>query len=236
MNELVYPTAAQLKGIERKTLQSIQKMGCLKKSFATLVLAANQNYANLDPDRGGLDFSTSFEVQTAKACRRIDVGALITVDGKNRYQSVSYFLAIGSDCNFKGHILRKLHFDFESPTRRNPKEIKPSVHMQICGNLTPSMAQAGYTDQHLEKHFPWFEKPRVPSMPFSLALLLDWLFLEFCDTPEINQVVNDGEWRNLVREVENELLAPFFEGCHEFLRNKKRDGLFLANLFYGTQS
>jgi hypothetical protein len=235
MSGLVYPTPTQLKSLERKTLQSIQKMGCLKKSFGTLVLAANQNCTNLDPKRGGLDFSTSFEVHTAQERRRVDIGALINVDEKNCYEAVSYFFAIGKDCQAQGHILRKLHFDFENPTRRNPKEIKPSMHIQVGGKLTPSMARAGYTNQHLENHFPWFEKPRIPSIPFSIALLLDWLFLEFCDTPEINEVIQAGEWRNLVRDVENELLGPFFQGCHDFLKNPKRDGLLLANLFYGLQ-
>ncbi len=208
-------------------------MGCLKKDFSNLVLAAQQNYSHLDPKRGGLDFAANFEVFTSNQRRRVDVGAKIEVDAKNRYESVSYFFAIGSDTLAKDHILRKLHFDFEAPENRNVNECKPSIHMQICGELTPSMAHAGYTDKHLQNHFPWFEKPRVPSIPFSLALLLDWLFLEFSNTPEVNEVVKNGQWRNMVLETENQLLRPYFEDCHQYLRNPNRDGLFFANYLYG---
>jgi hypothetical protein len=236
MVALGYPNPVDLKGIERMTLSVLQKMGCLKKDFADLVTAAQKNYQNLDPKRGGFDFSSSFEVVSDQTRRRVDIGAIIEVDSRNQYERVSYFCAIGSPSATKDNILRKLHFDFEAPEKRNVGECKPSVHMQICGKLTPSMALAGYTSKHLENHFPWFEKPRVPSIPFSLALLLDWLFLEFLNTPEVNQVANDGQWRNLVLEVENKLLVPYFDGCNKFFQNSKRGELFFANYLYGLKS
>jgi hypothetical protein len=236
MAALAYPNPTDLKAIELMTLSVIQKMGCLKKDFADLVSAAQMKYQNLDPKRGGFDFSTSFEVDSDKTKRRVDIGALIEVDGRNQYERVSYFFSIGCPAAAKDNILRKIHFDFEAPEKRNLSECKPSIHMQVGGKLTPSMATAGYTSQHLDNHFPWFEKPRVPSLPFSLALLLDWLFLEFLNTPEVNQVVNDGQWRSLVLNVENTLLKPYFEGCNKFFQNPKRPELFFANYCYGLKA
>jgi hypothetical protein len=130
--------------------------------------------------------------------------------------------------------MRKIHFDYERAAIRNHSEAKPTIHMQVCGELLPQLRQLGYRSSDLQSWFPWLEKPRVPTLPVSLALLLNWLLLEFQSDPIAQRIVKNREWRNLVARAEREILGPYFEACATFFQAPAQNdsNLFVESVLY----
>jgi hypothetical protein len=118
-----------------------------------------------------------------------------------------------------------MHFDYESAAYRDVCEPKPSAHLQICGKLSPDHLRAGYTEMRLKGMYPTWEKPRIPLPPTSLALMLNWLLLEFQNDPASQGILNSPEWRNWVAQAERTMLVPYFKAATTFLAsaaNKKK--------------
>ena len=113
-------------------------------------------------------------------------------------------------------IVRKVHFDYEPIAFRNPAEPKPSAHMQMCGNFSRHHLKAGYAEVRLRGMYPGWEKPRIPLPPTSLALILNWLLLEFQSDPASQGILNSPTWRNWVAEAERKVLLPYFESRQAF--------------------
>jgi hypothetical protein len=134
--------------------------------------------------------------------------------------------------NPQAGILRKIHFDYEPVENRQSYEIKPSVHLQICGKLNQHLTNAGFKQEHLEPHGPAFEKPRVPCFPVSIALLVHWLMLEFSGFPEARRIINNRHWQAKVKMAEALLLKPFFYSSSEFFKSTSTS-LFLNSWVYG---
>jgi hypothetical protein len=134
--------------------------------------------------------------------------------------------------------MRKVHFDFEHKSSRNDEEPKPTNHMQVCGELLPQLRKLGYRGVDLRNWFPWLEKPRVPTIPVSLALLLNWLLVEFQSDLNAQKIVKNKEWRNLVARAEREVLAPWFQECSDFFQapGQNESKLFTDSILYETQS
>src|SRR6218665_195987 len=91
------------------------------------------------------------------------------------FLSYSVMISQGADDALK--IPRKFHFDFE-PASQRQAEPKPTFHLQLCGELSAHHIQSGITQEQIAHLWPAWSKPRVPAPPTSLALVLNWLFIE----------------------------------------------------------
>ena len=220
----MFLTLEAIRKLERETLQVIDRIGEFNE-FGELVALARQHRTILSGDRGPIDLgfravmNLRFRGDTAAANTRraVYVGALVepTTDGRHIAQS-SYSLTICRGENKRAPILRKLHFDYEPVERRGSQECKPSMHMQVCGKLMPLLEKAGYRTEDLKSWSPWLEKPRIPGMPMSLALVLNWLLLEFDTDANAASILRNKDWRSLVIHAEQEVLAPYFKSCAGF--------------------
>jgi hypothetical protein len=109
--------------------------------------------------------------------------------------------------------------------------------MQVCGKFSQHHLDAGYTEQRLKALYPRWEKPRVPVPPTSLALMLNWLLLEFQSDPASQAVLRSPAWRACVSRAERTVLGPYFAGAHQFLTSTaNRNRRFLQAHLYGIES
>jgi hypothetical protein len=222
----VYPDIATIRNLERETLQQILRISEFGR-LSELQAAASTGLANINDQRGGVDVHLGFALdirlrgdrQGKAVSRRIDVGALVEVSAdKKTVSNASYSLLICRRANPESSpIVRKVHFDYESFALRNQDEPKPTAHLQICGKLSPHHLKAGYTVTRLNGLYPAWEKPRFPLPPTSIALILNWLLLEFQTDPASQGILNSPAWRNFVARAERAVLTKYFSEATKFL-------------------
>lgn len=238
----MYPTLADLRSLEKTTL----KMFCEIGEFARLgglQADANAAAAAVNEYKGPINVHLAFTLdirlradrKKTQVRRRVDVGALVqpTPDNKS-IQNATYSLLICRNAEpTASPIVRKFHIDYEPAKFRNLAEPKPSVHMQFCGNLSPQHLAAGYTELRLQPLYPHFEKPRLPLPPTSLALMVNWLLLEFQSDPASQAVLRNPSWRAHVAKAERTVLAPYYTAATQFLTGagSAHKGFFQAHLY-----
>jgi hypothetical protein len=220
-----------IRELETRTLQVIDHTGEFS-AFGDLVELAHTYRTILSAPRAPIqlafratmDLKFRGDTNTANTRRAVYIGALVvpSADG-TKIERSSYSLTVCKGERRRSPILRKLHFDYEPAHNRAPGECKPSMHIQVCGTLMPLLKEAGYTDDDLRAWSPWLEKPRIPSMPMSLALMLNWLMLEFPSDATAASVLRNPEWRNHVIDAERIVLGPYFESCAEFFKARGRN-------------
>jgi hypothetical protein len=235
----MYPTAVEVRTLEKRTLRCITEISEFGR-LPELRSAASSQVSKIDEYRGPLNIHLGFilDIPDDRASRalprRVDIGALVEVaQDQKSITNASYSLVICRKADpAKSSILRKLHFDYE-PIAFRKAEPKPSMHMQVCGLLSRHHIAAGYRELSLQALYPWFEKPRVPSPPTSVALLLNWLLLEFQSDLAAQNILKNPRWRVLVAEAERQLLRPYYESAARFLKSAAdRDKRFLQNHLY----
>jgi len=230
----MYPTLNALRGLEWRTLKTISEMGEFV-GFYDLYNMAKGYRTLFREDRGNVDIHVNLlleirlradKTKTLKK-RRVDIGVLVIASEDDRQiKRASYGLIIcAKDDPKTSSIVRKVHFDYESAGSRNTAEAKPSVHMQVCGQYSHHHISAGYRQSVLKQWFPSFEKPRIPSMPMSLAVLLNWLMLEFQTDRTAIAILKHPRWRALVAEAERTTLLPYYKAATEFLASAGKKGL-----------
>lgn len=223
----MYPSLEDLRSLERATLRRITEIGEFSKLGEVQEVAEGAARA-IDEKRGGVNVNLAFTLdirlrgerrRRLPVPRRIDVGALIEPSPDSKaVRRATYSLIICRYANpASSPIVRKAHFDYEPADCRNPAEPKPSVHMQMCGNLSPHHLRAGYNEIRLRSLYPTWEKPRIPLAPTSLALMLNWLFLEFQSDSNSQAILKSPLWRTLVAQAERAVLLPYFEAATTFL-------------------
>jgi len=217
---------ATIRTLERDTLRQITQISEFGR-LGELQAAASAGLAWINDQRGGVDVHLGFSLdirlrgdrQGKAVARRIDLGALVEVSSdKKTVSNASYSLLI---CRYadpvSSPIVRKVHFDYESLAVRNHSEPKPMAHLQICGKLSPHHLKAGYSSNRINGLYPAWEKPRFPLPPTSIALLLNWLLLEFQTDPASQGILNSPTWRNLVARAERAMLTKYFSEATRFL-------------------
>jgi hypothetical protein len=231
-----------IRALERDTLQVIDRIGEFNE-FGELAELARQHRTILGGDRGAINlgFRTVMNLRfrgdtvNANTRRAVYVGALVVPEaGGAEIAHSSYSLTICKGENRRAPILRKLHFDYEPLARRALSESKPTMHIQVCGKLMPLLEAAGYKTEDLRTWSPWLEKPRIPGMPMSLALLLNWLMLEFESDPTAVRILRNSEWTALVARAEHIVLGPYFASCAGFFsaRGKNKGKAFVQSHLY----
>ena len=238
----MYPSLATIRTLEKDTLRRITQIGAFGK-LGQLHTAANIAQASIN-ERGGeinvhLGFTLDIRLRGDRGgkavSRRIDLGALVqAAPDKKSVRNASYSLLICRYANpAKSPIVRKMHFDYEPVAYRKVTEPKPSAHMQVCGKFSPDHLKAGYTEMRLQGMYPRWEKPRIPLPPTSLALMLNWLLLEFQDDPASQGILNSPEWRKWVAHAERTMLVAYFKAATKFLeRNANKEQVFLQTHLY----
>lgn len=174
--------------------------------------------------RLGFSFDSSLDIQVdGKNDCKIHVVAAISADAKEQYENVSYHLVVAKK-NPSPEILRIFHFDY------NPKanvSDHPYFHMQYGGDMSPKLSDI-YTDNYNS----WLSFPRIVYKPMSLALLMHFAFVNFKDD-QIDKILNDSCWRNIVKENEEYLWKSYFENTMKYLANEERG---LVNEYFCGQS
>jgi hypothetical protein len=219
----MHTSSKDLFDLEKKTLKQIYQVS----EFARLgdIHGQAQSAANTIRPNGVIDIHLSFLIagglradRRLSRKRRFDVSATVTPIS-TRISTASYAVIIcdGEDPATSA-VLRKFHFDFESYDGRNLEEAKPTTHLQICGKFSQHhLDNLNYTEQKIAHWFPEFEKPRIPIAPTSLALVLNWIFLEFQAVQEVSILLRNPRWKSMVYEAEQTILKPYYESASKFL-------------------
>ena len=209
-----YPKPLDLKRNERKTLDYLRNQPNVQQDFGELASRARNTYYQISDDKSlklsPIDFNAEMAIEIERRKKKVFVGAIIkTHKKKNRYeyQLVSYLLAI---CN-GSELIRKFHFDYAFEKVGQNQSV-PIFHLQYGGKLSPYMKQKGIDDGKIE---PWLSSPRLNFPPITLALLLDVVFSEF-RTVETNRIVEDPQWRSLVKRNEELVMIPYFSNILRF--------------------
>ena len=221
-----YPSPEKLKENELATLQYIKDSGVFWEYYSTLASDASLSFFKFQKAYS-LNFASSLEICLDRKSGKMGVAHvgsdIITKD--DRYEQVSYSLAICSKDNER--LLRRYHFDYALPDvmRRQPH---PVFHLQYAGGLFGHLKAHRVEHEHIDS---WLSEPRLFFIPISLALLINVVFKEFPDRNGIN-VIERGEWRELIKKIEKLFLFPYFRCCHNFMNTINNLGKLLTNDFY----
>lgn len=135
------------------------------------------------------------------------------IDINRTKAKITYCLVIGHRPNGKPTILRKVHFDIETVPETEPK---PIGHFQFDGGWPKGLEQFGYDQVAYEQSVTQVEKPRIPCLPPTFALLAHWAFLEYQSTiPDLKKFIHSPAWISCIRKTERAVLAKYFEHGHD---------------------
>lgn len=222
-----HPTSLAFKKNEVDTLEVIYTRKLLK-NFTDLETKIHYTYFNFK-DKSRLNtidfaFHADFDMTVERKVHKIIIGAVISGD----YNIASYFLAIcGKDKSL--NLIRKFHFDYAHP-RISTKQPVPIFHMQYGGKLSSEMAKLGISDKKID---PWLSLPRLNYPPINLALLLDVTFCEF-RTKETEDVIENPDWKNLIKKNEELLVRPYHSSINDFASSGNYNSTHLIRDFcYG---
>jgi hypothetical protein len=182
-------------------------------------------------NEGTLNANVSFEARAPRAStsdpmHQIELGVQIT---PGTTSVATYFFVIGRPDGNSRRCLRKLHFDRD--VTLNSPEPKPMMHMQLGGGIPACLT--GYAANAFDHLDPKFEKPRIPCLPKSFALLTHLALLEYHSTDErLSNFVFDPRWTSVVRQSEDAILKPHFEFCHQWMGRADNKSRSLLNYFY----
>lgn len=231
---------SQLKKLEHDAIQTICTQGPFFR-LNTLNQAAlgAQTKVNSGP-KTPIDVSLSFTLPTrlredaghSAIERAFHVGGIVCPGENDEIAHLSYSVLICKDAHPGKHVARKFHFDYEPASGRSD-ESKPTFHLQLCGELSRHHAAVGYTEDDISHLLPAWSQPRVPAQPMSLALVLNWLFIEFGRDPSVSAARLNPRWQSLVRDTERTILKPYFDACSAFLAAARHeDDSFYSALLY----
>jgi hypothetical protein len=169
----------------------------------------------------------------ANATHFIELGVQIT---PGNHPLVTYFFAIGQQSGLSTREgLRKLHFDLEYSF--GVREAKPRSHLQIAGRFPAPLGEVGYETNAFDHLRPDLDKPRVPCLPESFALLAHLALLEYHSTdPSLEKFVHSPEWLRVVTAAESEVLKPYFEHGQHWLTSAAMAKCSFLSDSYGFSS
>ena len=160
----------------------------------------------------------------------IDLGAQIILGSPSL---VTYFFAIGEkDSSQRRKMLRKVHFDLNDAVYS--EEPKPTFHLQLAGGASPPLLASGYENAAFDHLLPRLEKPRIPCLPQSFALLVHLAFLEYHSTDEaLAAFMKSRGWLSVVTDAEATVLGPYFKHANTWLISTANQKRSLFSHFYG---
>lgn len=227
-----YPSPSELIDNEISTLESLKNDSVLAAWKIGLVSDADNAYYRARTS-SSFNFDSSFEINVDNKPGTAFIGGkIIPSNDGNRYNLITYYLAICRNEGGNNKTLRKFHFDYAEP-KSSYRQPHPVFHFQQPGKLTHAMIEAGCDIEHLD---PWLSEPRLPYRPMSLALLINLIFIEFPEE-KTDKCIKRKEWRSLIKINEELLLYPYYEQCYRFVDRSKKGVIkgqsrLLTNDFY----
>ena len=229
-----------LKTLELEAIKAIRTEGEFGR-LNTLRNAAMGTQINTAAAKAPVNLHLSFTLPTklredpgrATVDRSFHVGCYAEMGRKDEISHLSYSVLIGQEAHPSKLVARKFHFDFEPAAFRNTAEPKPTFHLQMCGKLSEHHISDGYTEEDIKHLLPSWSQPRIPAQPMSLALILNWLFIEFGHDITVRNARINNRWRNIVKSAERVILKPYYMACAEFLdNNANNDDSFFSKKIY----
>lgn len=237
-------TLSSLKKLDQRALRTIGTDGPFGRLNSLMGAASCAHIA--PKSKAPVDIHLSFTLPTrlredpGKGVieRDFHVGCCAEAEGNgDTISKLSYSVLIGEEASPSKKVARKFHFDYEPLLLRNPSEVKPTFHLQMCGELSPHHISNGYCNSDIEHLLPSWSQPRIPAQPMSLALIIDWLLIEFGKETSVQNARISPAWRSVVREAEREILTPYYKSCYEFLTSSaSSEESFLTSQLYEVAS
>ena len=150
------------------------------------------------------------------------LGTLLKPPQTKSHAQVTHFLCLAD----ADHLLTKVHADFDFHPEADEK--KPSPHVQLGGRMFDSIVEK-LKNKGLK--ICWndtVDKPRMPSLPISTALLWHWAFLEYQDSEQISGFLKNWHWKQLVKKAEQAVFLPFFRDGVQLIEGDPDKGFLNA--------
>jgi len=158
-------------------------------------------------------------VDINSACR-LFLGVVVRKQtNSDAIENMSYCISVFEGTNEPIKMLRKFHFDYVT-VRSDRRQAHPRFHLQYCGGFLPAMSTLGISEEIIEPLWPNVNGPRIFFRPMTFALLMNIAFYEF-PGGEIDNIRKRGDWQNIVRENEKQILKPFYERCAQLAGKDK---------------
>lgn len=224
-----YPEPQKILKCERETLGFLKDDHTVQSHFNDLANHAGIYYFKNKDSKGiPFRFESHFDISKKDWKGYANISSEIVTQDGNCFKSVSYNLTIYENNETSSRVLRKFHFDY-APSRINYRHPHPVFHLHYGGRLSGELKNMNLVESHLCQKF---DSPRICYYPISLALLINFVLMEFPDEKN-KKFLERSEWRTLIRRNEKLILAPFFKKCHEFF-NRKSNQIFISDFCYGN--
>lgn len=216
--ESLLPSFKEIVALEEQTLKFLHDRLSQRRTFAHTSGLIKQRWGATFSPTGTFQFLLYWDVSYIGMECRLILGADIWKQQiGTSVSNASYCIFVVEGTNNPQKILRKFHFDYVTE-RKDQREPHPRFHLQYCGGLPPAAKTLGMTSNLIDPLYPHIEGPRIFFYPMTLGLLMNMAFYEFpCDDTE--EIRKSGEWQNLIRENEKQVLMPFYKRCAELAGN-----------------
>jgi len=173
-----------------------------------------------DPKGNALEFTVEFDVEDPRkqVPHKLFLGTRLSPKVGTSNAEVTHYMCLADE----NSLMAKFHVDFDFDP--HVKEKKPSPHIQLGGRIPPALL--GRYSQHY-----WHtdvNKPRIPALPISTALLWHWAFLEYENNALFARCIKHSWWKKIIKDAERAVLKPFFEDGARLLQQHAENGLLNA--------
>lgn len=227
MQRYGFPSRASYYAHERETVKKLfaivgQLCPFLHEALSSLSALTSKLKASTNDC---IEFYFPFEtcLERKQKCQTIHLRSKVEFEG-DRLTYNSYWVEMfgikGTDLQNK--LIRRIHFDVAIPGVEKNKQEHPLYHVQFAGRSHEDVSQ------EFAEQMP-LSYPRVPFMPFSIALFFTFAIREL-GNDDLKNVVKLGAWRELVRKSEELMLVPFFTYLYKSWCDKRQD--LFSDLYY----
>lgn len=216
---------------EVKTLGFLRGFSSLMSEFPALSIQAELFYNQYKDKQKieNIDFVFDCELEMEiEGRKKNETLVLLEACIRKDFTEATYALSICENKTEPKKLIRKFHFDYDPQTNSNPSK-KPKYHLQYGGTATPKIGDHRIS---IDEVHPWLSVPRLVYAPINLALLLDYIFIEF-PSKETNKITEKREWRKLVKSNEETFLKSYYSNLNDFLNREHTSEYLLREFFYG---
>lgn len=214
---------------EVNTLGFIRGFASIIGEFPSLYSQAELFYNQYKdkPRIGDIDFTFNCEMEM-EIQERNKNETLIFLEAciRRDYTEATYSLSICENRTDPKELIRKFHFDYD-PQLSLSNSKKPKYHLQYGGTTTPKIGEYG-----ISMDYTWLSVPRLIFVPINLALLLDFIFVEF-PSEETNKITEKKEWRQLIKSNEEKIFKNYYANLNHFMTSHHSSEKLLREYYYG---
>lgn len=230
-----YPLPNDLKILELKTLDFLRTNHTVSTYYPTINSSANKYYNYIkyqNTSKIEINFEFDFDILISDELSKIFIGVLISSNQNgDSFQCITYYFAIAKGNSKPYTIIRKFHFDhvFE-----NNDQKFPVYHLQYPGEQSPHIKEMCESKEYEKFLNPSLSEPRLCYQPMTLALILDLIFRDFKFKNNFHYIINDNNWRGIIKKNEEAVLKPFYSECNKFFNTSNSNSKFFTREYiYG---